>query len=800
MSPQPGISSAASKHVGRLLHGLLPLLAVLVPASILAAVGWLNWHNAWKNAETDMRRAAQSAAEYGQRAFESYGIAVSRVNEQVRGLTDAAIRQNELALNRDLQKIAAGQSQIWASYVVDREGFPLVASNLFPVPRGSSLADREYFQALHGPSPPVTHISRTFIGRFDGQLLFSVSRRRVDSGNAVTADGFDGVVLVSVSPLVLAEGLKRLLPTPHDRMAFMRTDGNGISTTGGLLDLSQPLPRVAEGSPFYDFAAKGVASAAYISSTAMAGSTSVLAMQKIAGFPIYAVGIRGRAEIVADFWKSIATLLGFGVPATLALLLLSLQVVRDQRRLAASNAGLRRANDLSSDRLDRAKRFGLVGTFEFDQRTGESRRSPEYMSVHGLPAVPTIETHDDWANRLHPDDRQRAVSELQRALSDDSGDTEYGQTYRIVTGAGEVRWIAARGEILRDSAGRVSRLLGAHVDVTPMRSTEIALAESDARLRLAQEAVGIGAWEWLPQSRMFRCSTRMLLLWGLDPSDKTPGFRQVLAAIHPDDRKMVKAAIAQMTETGDFRCELRISRQPAPEAESQGVWVAIKAKMLDRAPGVPRLMGVVYDITDRKRAEEMTILMAHEVEHRAKNALTVVSGLLRMTRADSAEQLAQVMQGRVRALGQTMALLGKERWKGAELEAILRNELQPFAISETGDGFVIDLDGPPVRVDVEAVQPLSMALHELVTNAGKYGALSVRGGSLKVTWRLEGQRVHLRWEERGGPTLEGAPARTGFGSRLMRMLFEGQIGGEIEKHWAPEGLVCEMRFRVIPGA
>lgn len=779
-----------TKGEGWPMSGLLPVMSVLVPSSILAVMGWLNWNGAWQTAETDMRGAARTAAVYGQRAFESYGSVVSRVNELVRGMSDDDIRKNDLALNQQLQRINAGLSQISISYVIDRNGAPLVASNLYPVPPDANLSDREYFQALLGPTPPDIHISQTFIGRFDQQLQFSISSRRVDSGNAASPDGFDGVVLVSVSPLVLAEGLDRLLLLPADRISFMRADGYGISTTSGMLDLSQPLPKVDETSQFYAFAASGVESAAYISSTAMPGTESVLAMHRIDGFPVYAVSIRGRAEIVAAFWKTMSAQLVFGVLATFGLLLLSLQVMRDQRRLAAKNADLRRDNVLTSDRLERANRFGLVGTFEFDLKTGESRRSPEYNSVHGLPAFPTVETHDHWANRLHPDDRQRAEAEVFRALSDASGETEYGQTYRIVLANGEVRWIAARGEILRDEAGRTLALMGAHVDVTPLRTTEMALAESDARLRLAQDAVGIGTWEWLPETRALRCSTRMLGLWGLDPSDDKPGLRRVLASIHPADRPMLKSAIAQMRKNGDFRCELRLRA-----GSQKSLWVAIKAKVLNRDQGAMRIMGVVYDITDRKRAEEMAILMAHEVEHRATNAMTVVSSLLRMTKADSAEQLVEVMEGRVRALGQTMTLLGKGRWKGAELEAILRNELRPFALSASGDGFAIDLEGPNVRIDVEAAQPLSMALHELATNAGKYGALSVPGGSLKVSWHVADTKVHLRWEERGGPGLDGPPTQPGFGSKLIHMLFEGQLGGEIEKDWSPTGLVCTMRFR-----
>ncbi|WP_431284104.1 sensor histidine kinase [Humitalea sp. 24SJ18S-53] len=778
--------------------GLLPLAAVLVPLSILVVVGWLNWRAVWDDARSQVLRAAETAAEYGARTLESYSLAAGRLNDRLRGLSDADIRENEEALHQELRRIGADLSQSDLAYVVDRDGYPLLTSNLFPVPRDATLADRDYFQALKGPVPPAVHISEVLIGRFDGRLLFSVSRRRRDTGNPPTADGFDGVVLVSVSPLTLADGMRRLLAEPTDRMAFVREDGYGITTTSGAMNPGQPLTWIPPQSPFHTFAAEGAHSAVYLSRTIMPGTTALLAMQRIEGFPVYAVTIRPGAEITARWWSIMAPHLAFGIPATLGLFLLSLRVWRDQRRLAASNAELRTDNDLSTDRLIRAKRFGLVGTFEFDLRTGISRRSPEYMSVHGLAAIATEETHDDWSRRLHPDDRQRAEQTLWDALSQESGATEYAQTYRTITPEGEVRWIAARGEITRDAAGRAILLRGAHVDVTPLRATELALAESDARLRLAQEALGIGTWEWLRRTRSLTCSRKMAELWGFDPDGGAIGLGAMLSRVDPRDRRQLRPLLTLDKGDGTFRCEFRILRPLSPD-ETETVWIAARARQLAAAQAVhPRLMGVAYDITERKRTEERAALMAHEVEHRAKNALAVVSGLLRMTKAESAEDLVNVMDGRVRALSRTIGLLGKGRWLGTELREILQSELQPFELAESGDGFEMELSGPEVLIDVESAQPLAMAFHELATNAAKYGALSVPGGRLTIDWSVEAGRVHLLWRESGGPRVEGPPQQMGFGSQLIRMLFEGQIQGEVAKRWEPEGLVCEIRFPVCP--
>lgn len=795
-APSPRMAHWRAAAYGLLRRDIaLPLAAVVVPLSIIATVAYLNWNAVWTAAETDMRRAALSAAEYSQRASEGYMMTVGRVNDRLRGLTDPQIRASERELGQDLERITGELSQTQLSYVIDRDGKPLLATNLYPVPR-SSLKDREYFQALSAAEAPETYISKTFVGRFDGQLLFSIARRRTNTGNPVTPDGFDGVVLVSVSPRVLAEGLTRLLANPTDQMALMRADGFGISSTSGALNDNEPLPQLALDDPFHALAHKGVQSATYVAKTGIPGGEALFAMRAVGNLPLYAVSARPRVQIVAAWEASLRPLLGLGLPATMALFLLSLQVMFDRRRLAERNVSLQRDNVLSFDRLLRAKRYGLMGTFEFDLRSGISRRSSGYMAIHGHEPVEADELHDDWAHRVHPDDRDRAEEEIERALSDESGATDYGQTYRILTRDGETRWIAARGQIDRDTNGHAYMLRGVHVDVTPLRTTEMALAESNARLRLAQEAMGIGAWEWAGPTQPMRCSRKALELFGFNEASGPLRLRNLLERVHQEDRGTMAKALQEMRATGSLNAEVRLQRPTHTASDSQ-IWVALRARTVrSRSLGGSRLMGVVFDITERKRSEEMIVLMAHEAEHRAKNALTVVASLLRTTKADSAEELARVMGGRVRALSQTMALLGNQKWTGADLRDIVENELRAFILNETGTNYVITISGPHVRINVTAAQPLSMALYELATNAAKYGALSVAGGRLNVSWTQEGGDVHIRWQERGGPTVI-EPKVQGFGSRLIAIVFEGQIGGRLQKSWDPDGLTCDM---VLPAS
>lgn len=772
---------------------LLPLASVLVPVIMVSGGGWLTWRSTWRDAATELIRSAETGAEYAARALESYAVAAGRMNERLRGLSDAQIQVEELALHHDLQAIVAELPQGYVGYVVDREGLALVATNLYPAQRGQSLADRDFFRALRAPDHLEVYVSEPFVGRFDGGLWFSLSRPRRNTGNVpAPEDGFDGITVVSVSPNILANGLRRLSDTPGDEMALVRQDGHILSYTTGM---AAPMPAIHPARPFH-LALGGMTGPVFVSEHWLPGS-ALVAISRAQGFPVIAVAIRPRSTIVRVWWERMISHLIFGVPATLALLALSIRVRRDQLRLSAANAGLERDFERSSDRLDRAHRFGMVGTFEYSPRSGANIRSAEYLAMHGLRDRETNELHEDWVRRLHPDDREQAEAGVLAALADPAVH-EYSQMYRIITPMGETRWISASGLIERDDQGQAVVLRGAHVDVTPLRTTELALAESDARLRLAHEAVGIGTWEWVRRTRTLTWSRAMIELWGFDPALGQPILEAARDRLHRKDRLRVRRAVAVGYREGSLRCEFRVIR-PRANGESETIWVVTRARLLRLAGEAnPRLIGVAYDATESKRAEERAALLAHEVEHRAKNALTVVSSLLRMTTADSQEEYALVMEGRVRALARTMALLGEQRWKGAVIARLVEYELAPFGIAMREGGFDIAISGPEIMLPVDAAQPLSMALHELATNAAKYGSLSVPGGRLEVRWRVEGERIHLLWEETGGPLLEGPPPRQSFGTLLIASIFEGQLGGQIIRRWETAGLVCEVTFPLTP--
>ncbi len=219
-----------------------------------------------------------------------------------------------------------------------------------------------------------------------------------------------------------------------------------------------------------------------------------------------------------------------------------------------------------------------------------------------------------------------------------------------------------------------------------------------------------------------------------------------------------------------------------------------------------RCVVIVQDITEQRQAENRRDLLRREVDHRAKNALATARAALRLTRAPSLASFVSAVDGRIGALAEAMAVLADTGWEGAELEALLAAEVKPFG--DGGDGVrpCISLAGPGLTLAPTAVQPIAMAIHELATNATKYGALSVAGGEVSIRWELvqaAPPRLRILWRESGGPAAGQPPARRGFGTRVLEATIRSQLGGSMTQHWQATGLVCEIEMpaaRVLRGA
>ncbi len=199
------------------------------------------------------------------------------------------------------------------------------------------------------------------------------------------------------------------------------------------------------------------------------------------------------------------------------------------------------------------------------------------------------------------------------------------------------------------------------------------------------------------------------------------------------------------------------------------------------------------DITERKRSEAQIAILAREAEHRAKNVLATVQATVHLTQSDTPEGLKHAIEGRIQALANVHSLFVESRWTGAELRSLVTQELSPYC---QGGEARVRIDGPDLLLEPNTAQTIAVTLHELATNAAKYGALSVPNGRVQIEWsRAADGRLVLRWTETGGPLVK-PPTRQGFGTRVMERMIRSLLNGELRFDWRAEGLTCEIALLV----
>jgi PAS domain S-box-containing protein len=456
-------------------------------------------------------------------------------------------------------------------------------------------------------------------------------------------------------------------------------------------------------------------------------------------------------------------------------------------------ASLRRANAVLEARL-----LALTDRAEALDLTAVILRAPDGTIRHwslgcerlfGFSAAEALgrASHELLGTRF-PDGGRRTVQDEMLRTGEWQGELRHRRRN------GQPVVVAAHWILRRDAADRLpSAVIEVHADATALKAAEAALSAGEARLRLAQEVAGVGTWEWEVEADSFVWSPEQHALFGTSPAAGAPqSYDAFLALVHPEDREQLRMAACRALESGEYEAEFRILR-PGRNGSEDIRWLIGRGR---RMPGLTwrmgPILGVNVDITARKEAEERQALLMREVDHRAKNALAVVQAVLRLTRADSPDSFARAVEGRVAALARAQTLLTESRWVGADLLAMLRGELAPFM--DMSGGARVTLEGPPVTVAPVTAQPLSMTLHELATNAAKYGSLSVPEGRLALSWWIDAEagRLMLRWVETGGPAIAVPPSRGGFGSRLIQATVREQLGGEVALQWEPSGLVCDI--------
>jgi len=408
-----------------------------------------------------------------------------------------------------------------------------------------------------------------------------------------------------------------------------------------------------------------------------------------------------------------------------------------------------------------------------------------------------IEFWNTGAERLYGFSQDEAIGRSSHTLLQTKFPVEFGELRSRLRNSrywsGELHHICKDGrEVVVDS--RMQLLIDGTVlevdrDITERKQIEVAFRESEQRLQWLASIV-----ESSDDAIVSKNLDGIITSWNRG-AERIFGYNaeevigQPITIVIPQDRQDEERTILTRIRRGE-----RIDQFETVRQRKHGSLIVVSLTISPVKNSEGKIVGaskIARDITEQKRSQEQIATLAREAEHRSKNLLANVQALVNLSQADAVDELKKAIEGRIQALANVHSLFVASRWIGAELTAIAKQELAPYAatVSER-----VQLDGPQVLLEPNAAQAIALILHELATNAVKYGALSAGDAQIHLKWSETEGQLNLRWMETGGPIVE-PPTRMGFGGRIIEQMI-GQLKGKTRFDWRPEGLVCEITLRI----
>jgi PAS domain S-box-containing protein len=356
-----------------------------------------------------------------------------------------------------------------------------------------------------------------------------------------------------------------------------------------------------------------------------------------------------------------------------------------------------------------------------------------------------------------------------------------GELHHICKDGREVI-VDSRMQLLDDTVLEVNR------DITDRKQIENALGEIEQRLRWSASIV-----ESSDDAIVSKNLEGIVTSWNRGAErifghTAAEAIGQPITIVIPEDRQDEERDILTRIRRGERIDHFETVRQ---RKGGSLIVVSLTVSPVKNAEG--KIVGaskIARDITEQKRAQERIATLAREAEHRSKNVLASVQAAVNLSRADTSEELKKAIEGRIQALANVHSLFVESRWIGANLSTIAAQELGPYSVQGR-----VDIEGPAILLEPNTAQAFAVSLHELATNAAKYGSLSENKGQVGLKWVHGADReLVLRWTETGGPPVE-PPTHKGFGSRVIVGMIE-QLKGTVRFDWHPGGLACEISIRV----
>lgn len=449
----------------------------------------------------------------------------------------------------------------------------------------------------------------------------------------------------------------------------------------------------------------------------------------------------------------------------------------------------------SEHRLETALRAGNLGVFEVTYRP-EARYfwDSTVRQIWGVGAEEEITDAVFWES-LHPHDAPRIRANAAQILTD-TNPRRIDSQYRIIRWSdGAVRWVNIALDVVADAHGPY-KMIGTVQDITARKDAEEQLKRSEHRLATALRAGKLGVYEvnLRPQFSVY-WDSEVRRIWGVG-EDEEITEAHYWSVLHPDDEARV-TELSNRIRSPDGPTHLDFEYRIHRRSDGAMRWVRVALDSVSDEHGPYKMIGTLQDITERKAAEEHAHLLMREINHRSKNLLAVVQAIAQqMAKNSDPATFPGRFAERLAGLASSQDLLVKNYWKGVPLTELIASQLSHYQHLLGGR---ILLHGGAVRIAPAAAQNLGMALHELGTNAAKYGALSGDQGEVVISWEIDAQGSEadfvLSWREQGGP-LVTPPQHRGLGSFIVTRLFKHALSGEVTQDFAPEGVRWSIRAPV----
>ena len=404
-----------------------------------------------------------------------------------------------------------------------------------------------------------------------------------------------------------------------------------------------------------------------------------------------------------------------------------------------------------------------------------------------------IEFWNTGAERLYGFVSDEAVGRSSHDLLQTKFPAEFSEVHSQLQNehywSGELRHICKGGrEVIVDSRMQLlddGTVLEVNRDITERKQLEAAIRESEPRMRFLASTV-----ENSDDAIVSKSLDGIITSWSKG-AERVFGYAaeeaigQPITIVIPKDRQNEEREILTHIRRGEG-VHFETVRQ-----RKQGGLIAVSITVSPVKNAEGKIIGaskIARDITEQKRNQEQIVTLAREAEHRSKNLLAIVQAAVHLSQSDTPQGLKSAIEGRIQALANVHSLFAQSRWIGAELSTIATQELAPYL---QGSVSRARIEGPQVLLEPGTAQAIAVVLHELATNAAKYGALSGVEGQVTLDWSQAADGLlTLHWTEKGGPPVK-APARHGFGGRVIERMIGG-LKGKAHFDWRPEGIVCEI--------